>query len=132
APFSETRAKIQQYLDDPNLLPRGDATAIYDGVAKAMDWLKALNDDERINAIVLLSDGQDNRSSDASRASGIPTLRHTANNLTSIKVFPIAYGKDSGVDVDALREFADATRTTLAQGDSSDIRQLYQQISLYF
>jgi Ca-activated chloride channel family protein len=131
-PATQTKALIRAYLDNPDTLPRPNSTAVYDGVAMAVDRLDALHDQTRINAIVVLTDGQDNSSSRANKGGLIPRLRGNNTDLSAIKVFPIAYGHDEGVDVAALQEMADATRTSLVIGDTSDIRKVYQNISLYF
>jgi Ca-activated chloride channel family protein len=131
-PATQTKAQIRDYLDNPDKLPRPNSTALYDGVAMATDKLEALNDQTRINAIVVLTDGQDNSSSRSNKGGLIPRLRQNNTALSAIKVFPIAYGHDEGVDQGALQEMADATRTRLVVGDTSDIRKVYQDISLYF
>jgi Ca-activated chloride channel family protein len=131
-PATQTKALIRDYLDNPDKLPRPNSTALYDGVAAAVDKLEALNDQTRINAIVVLTDGQDNSSNRTNKGGLIPRLRQNNTQLNAIKVFPIAYGHDQGVDQGALQEMADATRTRLVVGDTSDIRKVYQEISLYF
>ena len=131
-PARENKARIMEYLDDASKLPRPDSTAVYDGVAAAVDRLEALNDKDRINAIVVLTDGQDNSSSGQNKGTLISRLRERNSDLNAIKVFPIAYGSGDGVDKKALQEMADATRTLLISGDVSDISKIYQQISLYF
>lgn len=131
-PATQTKALIRDYLDNPDKLPRPNSTALYDGVATAVDKLEALKDQNRINAIVVLTDGQDNSSSRTNKGGLIPRLRGNNTSLSAIKVFPIAYGHDTGVDQAALQEMADATRTRLVVGDTSDIRKVYQDISLYF
>jgi Ca-activated chloride channel family protein len=129
---AQNKPLILDYLNNPDRLPRPDSTAIYDGVAAAVDRLEALNDQERINAVVVLTDGQDNSSSNRNRGQLIRRLRENNTELNAIKVFPIAYGREDGVDTAVLQEMADATRTRMVSGDTSDIRRIYQEISLYF
>jgi Ca-activated chloride channel family protein len=131
-PATQTKALIRDYLDNPDKLPRPDSTALYDGTAAAVDKLEALNDPNRINAVVVLTDGQDNSSSSKNKGQLIRRLREKNTELSAIKVFPIAYGNGDGVDTQALQEMADATRTRMVSGDVSDIRKVYQEISLYF
>ncbi len=131
-PATQTKALIKDYLDHPETLPRPNSTALYDGVAMAVDKLEALHDQTRINAIVVLTDGQDNSSNRTNKGGLVPRLSKSNTDLNAIKVFPIAYGHDEGVDQSALQEMADATRTRLVVGDTSDIRKVYQEISLYF
>ena len=131
-PAAQNKALIRDYLDNPGKLPRPDSTAIYDGVAAAVDRLEALNDQQRINAVVALTDGQDNSSSSENKSQLIRRLRENNTELNAIKVFPIAYGDQDGVDTAVLQEMADATRTRLVSGSTGDIRRIYQEISLYF
>ncbi len=134
--LSKTRAKILDYVNNPDNLPRGDSTAIYDGVAAGLDELESLNngqlDQQHINALVVLTDGQDNASKSLNKRAVPLRLRTDRNELWAAKLFPIAYGKDEGVDKDLLQQFADDTQTRLVSGDTSDIKKIYQEISNYF
>ena len=130
--LSNNRQKILGYIDDPNTIPRNDSTAIYDGVASALDELDRFGDKEHINAIVLLTDGQDN-ASNTSHIRDVPRrLRQDRDKLWALKLFPIAYGSGDEVDTDVLQQFADATQTRLVSGDTTDIRKIYEDMSNYF
>ncbi len=130
--LAKTRAQILNYVDHPGQIPRSDSTAIYDGVAAGLDELDKLHDHDHINALVMLTDGQDN-SSKSSNKRGVPNrLRANRDQLWAVKLFPIAYGSGDGVDTTLLQEFADITQTRLVSGDVKDIRQIYQEMSEYF
>jgi Ca-activated chloride channel homolog len=132
APLSETRSKIMNYIDNPSLIPRQDATAIYDGLAEGLDEIDRLNDKQHINAVVLLTDGKDN-ASQASNERDVPRrLRQNRDQLWAVKVFPIAYGEGGEVDVEILQRFADDTQTRLVEGNTTDIRRIYEEMSSYF
>ncbi len=120
------------YINNPDRLPRSNSTAIYNGVAKALDELDRLNDKEHINAIVLLTDGQDNSSSSANKRQVPTRLRKDRDQLWAVKLFPIAYGSGDAVDTDVLTNFASITQTRLVSGDTSDIRKIYDEMSNYF
>ncbi len=130
--LSNTRSRIVNYLDHPDTLPRSDSTAIYDGVAAGLDELGRLNDHAHINALVLLTDGEDNASSSKNREEVPGRLRTDRNELWAVKLFPIAYGKGAGVDTSLLQSFADSTQTRLVSGDATDIKQIYEDMSNYF
>jgi Ca-activated chloride channel family protein len=132
APLSETRSKIMEYVNNPNLLPRQDATAIYDGLAVGLQEIDRLNDKQHINAVVLLTDGKDNSSQSQNKRDVPRRLRTDVDQLWAVKVFPIAYGEGSEVDVDILQQFADETQTRLVQGNTTDIRKIYEEMSNYF
>lgn len=130
--LANTRQKILDYLDDPNTIPRQDSTAIYDGVAAGLDELDRFGDKEHINAVVLLTDGEDNASS-SNHIRDVPRrLRQDRDKLWAVKLFPIAYGSGSEVDTDVLQQFADATQTRMVSGDTTDIRKIYEEMSNYF
>ncbi|MEO5953397.1 MAG: VWA domain-containing protein [Chloroflexia bacterium] len=131
--LSNNRSKIMEYINNPDLLPRNDSTAIYNGVAKALDELDRLDDKEHINAIVLLTDGIDNSSSSANKRQVPNRLRVDRDQLWAVKLFPIAYGSgQDNVDTDLLRDFASITQTRMVSGDVTDIRKIYEEMSNYF
>jgi Ca-activated chloride channel family protein len=130
--LSKTRSQIMRYVDDPSLLPRTDSTAIYDGVAAGLDELERLDDKEHINALVVLTDGQDNASSRDNVREVPRRLRANSDELWAVKLFPIAYGQGTGVDTEVMQQFADITQTRLVSGDVTDIRKIYEEMSSYF
>jgi Ca-activated chloride channel family protein len=89
--------------------------------------LQELGDAERINAIVVMTDGQENNS--------YTSLRQLERSLTEeariqVVVFAIAYGDDA--DLDTLRRIADPTSGQVRMGDPETIRDLYKILSTYF
>jgi Ca-activated chloride channel homolog len=106
------------------------STALYAATARAVDDVAVLNDPTRINAVVLLSDGQD--------TVGTPKLddlvtkleSHTGPETTPIRVFTIAYGEDA--DDEVLGRIASASDGTLSQGDTDNIESVYRSISSFF
>ena len=132
APLSQTRAQILDYIDNPSKLPRQDSTAIYDGLAKGLDEIDRLNDQEHINAVVLLTDGKDNSSQSSNKREVPRRLRQDRDQLWAVKVFPIAYGEGDEIDTGVLQTFADDTQTRLVKGNTTDIRKIYEDMSSYF
>lgn len=99
-------------------------TAMFDALNLARQTLIDANQPDRINAIVLLSDGQDNQS--ALSGQELEKLFEESG----IAIFPIAYGADA--DKEALEHIADYSRTLLVEGDSDDITTIFENISRYF
>ncbi len=130
--LSHTRDKILAYVNDPSSIPRGDSTAIYDGVAAGLGELDRLSDKEHINALVVLTDGQDNASSGTNKREVPRRLRTDRDKLSAVKLFPIAYGSGEEVDKDLLQQFADTTQTRLVSGSTTDIQRIYDEMSNYF
>jgi Ca-activated chloride channel homolog len=125
APLGENRIQLSDALQS---LRAEGKTAIFDGLVagkQALDDLAPPEDGEdRIKAIVLLSDGQDTAST--------MSLDQLAAEFeeSSISIFPVAYGKDAAVD--ELQKIVDFSRTILVKGDTGDIGQIFDNLSRYF
>ncbi len=108
------------------LRAEGD-TALLDGVYEAHRRLEELGDTERINAVVVMTDGQENRSS--------ISVRQLVRELQDqepvpVVVFCIAYGEDA--DLATLQAIAEPTGGQVLEGDLETISDLYQILSTYF
>lgn len=125
-PLSEGRAELTRAID--NLSAQGN-TALLDAVNLALTKLVDLNDQERINAIVVMTDGRENRSR-ASLFEVANRLRLMAQSDLPVVVFCIAYGRDA--DMDVLRALSDASGGFTSIGDEETIRSLYKTLSTYF
>lgn len=100
-------------------------TAMFDALREARKVLEAdLEDRNRINAIVLLSDGADT----AQTSTFDDVIRDF--NETDISIFPIAYGEDA--EKEALQQIADFSRTLLISGGTGDINKVFENLSRYF
>lgn len=123
APLTENRVQLQNAVQD---LAVNGQTALYDGLLEARKQLETASDQDRnrINAIVLLSDGQD--------TANTRTLTDVENDYreSDISIFPVAYGDDA--DTDALTKIADFSRTMLIKGGTGDINVIFQNLSRYF
>ena len=104
-------------------------TALTDSVNVAFTKLHALDDSERINAIVVMTDGRENASQTDWRdlAERIEAAQQTE---TPVLVFCIAYGRDA--DYSVLRALAEAGDGFASEGDLETIRALYETLSTYF
>jgi Ca-activated chloride channel homolog len=100
-------------------------TAMYDALREARKVLESdLEDRNRINAIVLLSDG-----ADTAQTSTFEDVQRDFNE-TDISIFPIAYGEDA--EKEALQQIADFSRTLLISGGTGDINKVFENLSRYF
>ncbi len=122
-PLAENRIELQSAIQ--NMFALG-GTAIYDSLAVSRQVFRELPpaEEQRIQAIVLLSDGVDNESS--------ATLDQIAAEYyeSGISIFPVAYGDDA--DISALEQIADFSRTIVVQGSTGDIGQIFENLSRYF
>jgi Ca-activated chloride channel family protein len=110
------------------LIAEGD-TALLDAVYEAYVALQGLGDTERINAIVVMTDGRENYSTISLRRL-TDQMRGGNQSGVPIIVFAIAYGEDA--DYGTLRDLAEATGGQVYEGTLENIRQLYKILSTYF
>lgn len=123
APLSENRLALQDAIG--GLRAQGK-TALFDALELAREELDSLPplEDERIRAIVLLSDGADNASS-----ATLDSIRASFDE-TGITIFPVAYGADA--DREVLEPIAEFSRTIVVVGDTGEINQIFENLSRYF
>ena len=129
APLGESRIALDQAIQA--MRPTGK-TAIYDGLMAGKQALDALpaaeNGEERIKAIVLLTDGEEN----ASKAT-FDQLKQSFDE-TGISIFPVAYGStsDQGAATKTLQSIVDFSKTILVKGDTGEIGTIFDNLSRYF
>lgn len=110
-------------------LAEGD-TAVYDATRQALETIAADATTDRINAVVVLTDGQDNSST-----TPLPELlqrlrREQGVESDGVRVFTIAYG--SGASTAELEAIADAGGGRAYRGDPETIEVVYTQIASFF
>jgi Ca-activated chloride channel homolog len=106
APIGPAREEMRSVIAD--LIPmRG--TPLYTATLQSFKDIKANLAEDRINAVVLLTDGRNEDPNFDDLRSLLSQLRSgTEGQLTSaVRVFPIAYGEDA--DLETLRRIAEAT-----------------------
>jgi Ca-activated chloride channel homolog len=124
--LAQNRAAINQTID--RLQAQGD-TSLLDAVNLGYQRLQAMGDTERINAIVVMTDGQENRSSIR-----LPTLveRIQSGNQSGVPIIVLAIGYGNDADEGTLRALATASGGQYYAGDLETIRRLYKILSTYF
>jgi Ca-activated chloride channel family protein len=127
APFRQDRAALRQAVRD--IIPEND-TSLYDAILYGVNTVKAHADTGHINAVVILTDGQDTHSS-ATQQQVMDRLRVEGQGETSsVRVFTIAYGADARED--ELARFADASGGKGFPANTGDIAAVYRSISSFF
>jgi Ca-activated chloride channel family protein len=111
-----------------SLVADGD-TALLDAVYESYVALQEMGDAERINAIVVMTDGRENYSN-ISLGRLADYMRRGNETGVPVVVFAIAYGQDA--DYGTLRILAEATDGQVYEGTLETIRQLYKILSTYF
>jgi len=124
--LGEGRPRLMQAIDG---LTAGGGTALVDAVGLALAKLHNLEDSERINAIVVMTDGKENRSRD-SIYELIETIEEVAESEVPVVIFCIAYGRDA--DFRTLESISDASGGFTRRGELETIEELYKTLSTYF
>lgn len=119
APMGTNRESMARTID--NLTPL-EGTPLYTVAQASMELMKKDLDPTRINAIVLLTDGQNSDGNDQDDAQQLQELITSSRkdsegkSVASVRIFPIAYG--DGADMSVLKRIAEATTATAY--DASD------------
>ena len=128
-PLGSVETNRQTILEKTALLRANGNTALYDALLSAMNSLSKTADSNRIQAIVVLSDGED--TSSTARLNDVVRAIATARNGSApVLVIPVAYGK--GADVTVLSSIARASDTNVQSGDPATIKKLLEIIGAYF
>jgi Ca-activated chloride channel homolog len=107
------------------------ATATYDATAHAFDSLAARGGANDINAVVLLTDGTDTRSTRSYREL-LDNLREYGRASNPPRLYTIAYGPDAEATRKKLTRLADATGGHSYVGTEKNIVGVYRDISSFF
>jgi Ca-activated chloride channel family protein len=124
AELGSNRTALQMAIEQ---LEAGGDTALLDAVNEAYQQLQTLGDAERINAIVVMTDGKENASSSTLR-SLVRELSQTSR--VQVLVFCVGYGDDA--DMEMLQSIAEPSGGQALRGDPATIRDLYRILSQYF
>ena len=128
-PFRENKAKLKETVS--GLIAEG-GTAFYDATAEGYRTVRDLaGRDDRINAVVLLTDGND---TDSTRTlnSVVQELEGQDDSSTQVRVFTIAYSVGAAKARKALEEIAEASGGKSYPGDPENIETVYRSISSFF
>ena len=126
-PFGSSRTKLLAHVN--NLFPDGQ-TAVYDAAAAGVREIQNLRDASRINAVVVLTDGEDNQSNTSSNELVSALQRQATSEGMAIRVYTIAYGSSANQDV--LTQIASASGGKEYAGDPKQIESVYRSISSFF
>ncbi|MEA2219744.1 MAG: Ca-activated chloride channel [Solirubrobacteraceae bacterium] len=128
APARSNRAQVRGLVS--NLIADG-GTAIYDATAAGVAQVAKLADQSRINAVVLLTDGEDTDSTRNVDAV-VRELEGQGDSSKRVRVFTIAYSAGAAGAADNLARIAEASGGKAYVGKTSDIESVYRSISSFF
>jgi Ca-activated chloride channel homolog len=106
-------------------------TAVYDATTEAFDSVRAQNQTDRINAVVLLTDGEDT-DSQQSVEDVVAHLRGQGDSPNRVRVFTIAYSSGASGSREQLRQIAAASGGLDYEGKTENIESVYRSISSFF
>lgn len=129
-PLTELGSKRQEVLQRINGLFAQGGTRLIDSTLEAYQRLQREPPGERIRAIVVLSDGADTASNRP--AQELLELIQADESGQSIKVFTIAFGTGSDVDVDLMRSIAETSGGETYRSTPAEIEQVYRDIATFF
>ena len=128
-PFAANRARLEATIE--RLIADG-GTAAFDAASEGFETVQGLADrDDRINAVVLLTDGED---TDSSRTveDVVRELEGQGDSSTQVRVFTIAYSAGAQGAADALKRIAAASGGNSYAGNAENIETVYRSISSFF
>lgn len=96
-----------EFVSDLNAITSMGDTPLYQAVDDFAKQQAAASDPDRINAIVLLSDGENDVNTPTTNADTMKSTLERLHHESPVLVFTLAYGKDA--DVEALKAIAGAT-----------------------
>ncbi|HYD08637.1 MAG TPA: VWA domain-containing protein, partial [Acidimicrobiales bacterium] len=121
-PFGPISAQRETLATRIRQLIPTEGTPLYTAAGDSYRLMQTEYDGERINAIVLLSDGvnEDPRNTDLQGLLAELSASNEGQSSRPVRLFPIAYG--SGADMNVLQQLAEATNA--AAYDASDPRSI--------
>lgn len=111
-PVGPVRSNAADIRREIRALTPLNGTPLYTAIERSVVDMRADLDTERINGIVVLSDGRN----EDPRNSDLDGLLRELDSELNVRVFPIAYGADA--DLDTLTQIAEASRAAVY--DASD------------
>jgi Ca-activated chloride channel family protein len=128
APFAQNGDRLKQRV--AGLFPEG-GTAFYEAAVEGFETVRRLHDSERINAVVLLTDGEDTDSS-ITFEDALAALRSQGDSPDQVRLFTIAYSAGAAESKAQLDKLAAATGGLGYEGTTDDIEAVYRSISSFF
>lgn len=127
-PIRDNLARLRETVS--GLIADGE-TSLFDATAAAVEQVEAIDDDSRINAVVVLTDGVDT-SSVRTADDIVAELDAGSEGSDRVRVFTIAYGAGATGSEAVLEKIAAASGGNDYTGSVADIEAVYRSISSFF
>ncbi|MGK7943396.1 MAG: VWA domain-containing protein, partial [Microcystaceae cyanobacterium] len=125
----EGKAKGLQFISS---LGAGGGTSLYDAILAGRNWLQQNLDPDAINAIVVLTDGDDSDSKLSLAKLNQELEKSGFKSDQRIAVFTIGYGNKGDFKPQVLQSIADANGGYLRQGTPDTIARILSDLQLEF
>lgn len=129
-PLGNAEAVYDQMYSHIRSLRANGGTELYMAIRDVVTELSKSDDENRIRAVVVLSDGADTGDEGVALQDAIRAIEASRDSLNPVIVIPVAYGSDA--DINALNAIARASATRVQSGDADSILRVLQIISSYF
>jgi Ca-activated chloride channel family protein len=127
-PFDTNGHEIESTVR--NLVADG-GTAYRDAAVEAFKTVRDLDDTDSINAVVLLTDGEDTNST-RSFAQAVDELESQGDSENQVRLYTIAYSAGAEQAREQLDALAAASGGKGYEGSTDDIESVYRSISSFF
>lgn len=107
-------------------------THLYDATLAARNWLTQNLRSDAINAVLVLTDGEDTGSAISLEQLGPELQKSGFNSDQRISFFTIGYGGEGEFDPQALKQIADVNGGYYSKGDPASIGRLMADLQLEF
>ena len=128
APFAQNERRMRETVR--NLIADG-GTAVWDATVEGFEQVRSAADTSRINAVVVLTDGEDTDSS-RTNEEAVEAVRAQGDSDDQVRVFTIAYSAGAEGAAEGLEAIAKASGGQPYEGDTEDIESVYRSISSFF
>jgi Ca-activated chloride channel homolog len=128
APVRQNQGRLRETIG--SLIADG-GTAFHDAAIRGLEEVQKLRDRDRINAVVLLTDGEDT-DSNASIDQAVQRMEAQGDTENRVRVFTIAYSAAAEGAEEGLKRIATGSGGQPYSGDTEDIELVYRSISSFF
>jgi Ca-activated chloride channel family protein len=122
----------QRGMEFINTLQAEGGTRLYDAALVARDWLRQNHRPDAINAVLVLTDGEDSESKTTLDTLGQELEKSGFSTDERIAFFTVGYGKEGDFNPEVLQQIAELNGGYYSKGDPETINRLMADLQLEF
>ena len=119
-------------LEFVNSLQANGGTRLYDAVLTARNWLRQNRDPQAINAVLVLTDGEDSGSNTSLEQLEGELKTSGFSGDDRMAFFTIGYGDEGSFDAAALQKIAEINAGYYSKGDPATINKIMDDLQVEF